>query len=54
MQSVGADDRWNDFVSELEALDYDIESKGTWGNSTVFPIKAGVRQGCVLSPRLFC
>ena len=25
------------------------EVKGTWGNSTIFPIKAGVRQGCVLS-----
>ena len=24
LQSVRADDRWNDFVSELEALDYDI------------------------------
>ena len=30
------------------------EVKGTWGNSTIFPIKAGVRQGCVLSPRPFC
>ena len=24
LQSVRADDRWNDFVSELEAFDYDI------------------------------
>ena len=24
LQSVRADDRWNDFVSELEALDYDV------------------------------
>ena len=24
LQSVRADDRWNDFVSELEVLDYDI------------------------------
>ena len=24
LQSVPADDRWNDFVSELEAFDYDI------------------------------
>ena len=30
------------------------EVQGEHSNSDLFPIHAGVRQGCVLSPRLFC
>ena len=30
------------------------EVQGEHSNSALFPIHAGVRQGCVLSPRLFC
>ena len=30
------------------------EVQGEHSNSDPFPIHAGVRQGCVLSPRLFC
>ena len=30
------------------------EVQGEHSNSSPFPIHAGVRQGCVLSPRLFC
>ena len=29
------------------------EVRGKWGSSRKFPITSGVRQGCVLSPRLF-
>ena len=29
------------------------EVRGNWGSSRNFPITSGVRQGCVLSPRLF-
>ena len=29
------------------------EVRGKWGSSRNFPITSGVRQGCVLSPRLF-
>ena len=42
------------WILQLLYFEQTGEVKGTWGNSTVFPIKAGVRQGCVLSPRLFC
>ena len=30
------------------------EVVGDWNSSRPFDIHAGVRQGCVLSPRLFC
>ena len=44
-----------DAVCEVKARTRSLgEVKGEQSNSDTFPIHAGMRQGCVLSPRLFC